>query len=195
MNKKGMELSLTVIVLIIISIIIFIGGMSMVWKFFRSAEEIKAGIDQQTKGQIEALLREGNDIVAIPINTQQVQLGRDATYGLGIRNIRPQPTMFFIQLNLAGVFDQKGKALPYDKDAIEKAWLGNFQSYENINIAHNKYEIVPLAVRAAHGANVAKGSLVVFNVCVCTDVAETCGECTANTPVYDKVHQIFVDVR
>lgn len=192
-DKKGLELSLTVIVLIILTIIIFIGGIALVWKLFAGAEEIKGGIELQTKQQIESLLREGNELVAIPVNTKQAALGSDATFGLGIRNIREQPKTFFIQLNLAGVYTQKGQALPHDGPAIERDWLGSFQTYEGISIAHDKYDIVPVTVRAMPRPDTPKGALVVFNACVCED--SPCGECTLQTPVYERIHQIFVEVK
>lgn len=61
MNKKGLELPINMIVLLIISIIIFIGGIALVWKMFGGAGEIQSGIDLQTKSQIEAMLRDSNE--------------------------------------------------------------------------------------------------------------------------------------
>ncbi len=201
MNKKGMELSLTVLVLIILSIIIFIGGMSLLWKFFQGAETIKGGIDLQTKNQIESLLREGNELVAIPINTQTAAVGKELAYGLGIRNIQ-ETQGFTVKLNFAGVFDQQGKRLDtgYDQAAVEKTWLGNFQLQGPIMIARNAYEVVPLHVRVAptvDGTQMPPKTLAVFNVCVFAGIApEEAGECDPKNPtVYDKVHQIFVQIQ
>ncbi|MEM4246895.1 MAG: hypothetical protein QXR48_01380 [Candidatus Woesearchaeota archaeon] len=198
MNKKGLELSLTVIVTLIISILIFIGGIAMVWKFFAGAEEIKSGIEQQTKNQIEALLRQGTEIVAIPVNTQTIPVGKEATFGLGIRNIG-EDRGFYVGISYAGIYDKSGKPLGMGtKEHIEQHWLGAFKTQGPINIRHNKYEIVPLRIRTAstvdEGITTPKQALVVFNVCVFT--TETMGECDPKNPgIYDKVRQIFIETK
>jgi len=205
MHKKGMELSLTVLILIILSIIIFIGGMSLLWKFFQGAESIKGGIDMQTKNQIESLLREGNELVAIPVNTQTAAVGKELAYGLGIRNIQ-ETQGFTVKLNFAGVFDQQGKRLEigYNTEAVENAWLGNYQLQGPIMIARNAYEFVPLHVRVApsvDGTQMPHNTLAVFYVCVFAgNVPENANDCDPKNPdtvaaVYDKIHQIFVNVQ
>ncbi len=199
MQKKGLELSLTVLVLIIITIIIFIGGIAMVWKFFAEAEEIKGGIEKSTQEQIEALLREGNEIVAIPINTKHVQIGKDAMFGLGIRNILGRQN-FFIRLDFAGIYDKKGKTLEVGQDEfhLEQEWLGNFQDQGPIDIDKNTYEVVPIRIRAANtisaGQNTPKGAIVVFNVCV--HAGNPVPECVLGDPsIYDKIHQVFIETK
>lgn len=198
-NKKGLELSLTVLVLIILSIIIFIAGIALVWKFFAGAEEIKTGIEKNTKDQIETLLRQGNELVAVPINTQQVVVGKEAVFGLGIRNIHDKKD-FFIRTNFAGMYTPQGKkvAVSYDQGVIESEWLGGFQEQGPITIERNRYEIIPLRIRAAStvGQNqpTPRNTLVAFNVCVFEDNPQ--GDCEAgNTAVYDKIHQIVVEIK
>lgn len=199
MDKRGLELPLTVMVLIIISIIIFIGGIAMVWRFFAEAEEIKGGIEKSTQEQIEALLRQGNEIVAIPINTKHVQVGKEAMFGLGIRNILERQN-FFIRIDFAGVYDRKGKTLEvgYHETYLEQEWLGNFQDQGPIDIDKNKYEVVPIRIRAANtisaGQNTPKGAVVVFNVCV--HAGNPAPDCVLGDPsIYDKIHQVFIETR
>ena len=201
--KKGIELSMTVIVLLIISIIIFIGGITLLWKVFGGAETIKQGLDQQTQTQIQSLLREGNDIVAIPINTLQVVPGKPALFGLGIRNIKPQPKTFSVLLGSAGVYDRQGKPIASSKEYLEENWLGNFKTIGNINLAHNQDVTIPLHVRTtpyidSYDNRPPKGSLVVFNVCVLEDTELPPPEavCDAKNPAaYGGVHQIFVEIK
>ncbi len=197
MNRKGLELSLTVLVLIILTIIIFIGGISLIWKFFAGAEEIQAGIEQNTQQQIEALLREGNELVVLPINTKKVAAGKEATFGLGIKNIH-ETQGYFVRMDFAGIYDSKGKTANtgYDTDYVEQEWLGAFQEQGPINVARNKFELVPLRVRAAttvsQGQPTPKGMIVAFNVCVFP--GNTGGECEIGNPaVYDKIRQVFIE--
>lgn len=199
-GKKGLELSLTVIVLIILSIIIFIGGITLVWRFFAGAEEIKGGIEMQTKQQIESLLRQGNELVAIPINTKNVPVGSEATFGLGIRNIL-ETQGFFVRLDFAGLYDQKGKEVQtgYDQDYIEQNWLGGFKEQGPIMIKRNSFEIVPVRIRTAStispGQPTPRGTIAVFNVCVFSGTYVTGTPCELNAPVYDKIKQVFIEAR
>lgn len=201
MDKKGLELSMTVIVTIIISVLIFIGGLTMVWKFFGSTTEIQGAIDQNTKNQIEALLRDSNDLVAIPINSQQVRAGKEATFGLGIRNIQ-ETQAFYVRIDFAGLYDTKGQkieGITPDDTYVNEQWLGNFQEQGPINIAKNKFEIVPLRVRAAamisDTEQTPRNSMAVFNVCVFA--GNPGGECALSNKmnVYDKIRQVIVEVK
>jgi hypothetical protein len=200
MDKKGLELSLTVLVTIIISVLIFIGGIAMVWKFFAGAEEIKGGIEQQTQSQIEALLRQGTEIVAIPVNTKIVQIGKEATFGLGIRNIG-EDQGFYIVINFAGIYDKAGKTLGMgSKEFIEQNWLGSFKKQETSVIQRNKYEIYPLRIRTAasveEGVSTPRNSVVVFNVCVMQGGDPGDSPCEPKNPaVYDRVRQIFIETK
>ena len=89
MNKKGFELSATVIVLLVITIVIFIGSMFFLKTFFTGAQEIKGEIERSTQEQIENLLRTG-DLVAIPLNKKTIKRGNGEIFGLGIRNVGAQ---------------------------------------------------------------------------------------------------------
>jgi hypothetical protein len=197
MNKKGLELPINMIVLLIISIIIFIGGIALVWKMFGGAGEIQSGIDLQTKSQIEAMLRDSNEIVAIPINKKTADLGKDSTFGLGIRNINTDERGFSVVIGFSGIYDRAGKQIDIgSKDYIESKWLGSFKTQEQIYIKPKKYETIQLRVRAGtqvdDGVSTPRGATAVFNVCVFD--AEP-SECVLQAPVYDKIYQIMLEVR
>jgi len=202
MQKRGMELAVSTIVIIILSILIFIGGIALTWKLFAGAEELKTGIEQKTKQQIEAMLRQGTDLVAIPINSQRVDIGKDAVFGLGIRNIKQEPD-FTIVLGLSGMYDAGQRTLTQaDKPYIEERWLGNFKTQSSA-IDKNAFGIVPLSIRAAStidaGIPTPKGALAVFNVCVFHGTEQIADECADDVPkefLYDgRLRQISVEIR
>ena len=201
MDKKGLELSMTIIVTIIISVLVFLGGMTMVWRFFGSTTEIQGAIDQNTKNQIEALLRDSNDLVAIPINSKMVNSGKEATFGLGVRNIQ-ETQGFYVRIDFAGIFDSRGQKIEDiepNPDYVEEQWLGNFQEQGPVSIAKNKFEIIPLRVRAAAMISgtqqTPRNSMAVFNVCVFA--GNPGGECELSNKmnVYDKIRQVIIEVR
>jgi hypothetical protein len=202
-NKKGMELSLTVLVLIILTVIIFIGGIAFVWKLFAGAEEIKAGIDLNTQRQIEALLRDSNELVAIPVNTKATNPGKEVTFGLGIKNIQ-STRGYFILTSFSDLYDLQGKLVDgSEKEHIEERWLGAFQHQGPIDVGKNKDAVVPLRIRAAttiaEEQPTPRGSIAAFNVCV-TDAELTEGtDCAPGIPpetLYgNKIRQVFVEIR
>jgi len=199
-----MELSLTVLVLIILSILIFIGAISLVWKFFAGAEDIKAGIDLQTEQQINALLRGGNELVAIPVNTKSVAIGREAVYGVGIRNLGDERD-FHVWLNFEDMYDRAGKraGVGYSREYIEQYWLGSFQTLGPVLIAKHQYEIIEPRIRVApmvaEDAATPKNVIAAFNVCVSDQLPETVGPCTLDTPtdlLYGKkIRQVYVETK
>ncbi len=201
-SKKGIELSITMIVLLIISIIIFIGAISLTWRFFSEAEDIKVGIEQSTQKQIESLLRQGTDITTIPINSKKASLGQESTFGLGIRNIIGVDAGFSVIISFSDIYDTRGQRVSgADRGYIEDKWLGQLRQQENIIIKNNKFEIIPLRVRTAtrisETETTKKGTILAFNVCVFENVQYT--ECLSSTPkehVYgNKIRQLFVEVK
>lgn len=202
-NKKGMELSLTVLVLIILTIIIFIGGIAFVWKLFAGAEEIKAGIDLSTQRQIEALLRDSNELIAIPINTKSTNPGKEVTFGLGIKNIQ-STRGYFVFMSFSDLYDLQGKRIEAgDKAHIEERWLGGFQRQGPIEVAKNKDAVVPLRIRAAttvaEGQATPRNAIAAFNVCVSDAELAEGTDCAPGIPpetLYgNKIRQVFVEIR
>ncbi|RME77750.1 hypothetical protein D6774_03360 [Candidatus Woesearchaeota archaeon] len=84
-NKKGIELSINFIVMLVLAIAVFTGGLLFINKFFSEAEEIRMSIDAQTQRQIANLLDDGSPFV-IPIRTQEVQNGEFVQFAVGVFN-------------------------------------------------------------------------------------------------------------
>ena len=82
-NKRGIELSINFIVMLILALAVFSGGMVFATKFFGHAQKVRGTLDAQTEKQIEKLLDSGSPFV-IPINTKEVLRNKYATYGLGV---------------------------------------------------------------------------------------------------------------
>lgn len=82
-NKKGIELSINFIVMLILALAMFSGGLMFVTKFFGHAEKVKGSLDAQTEKQIEKLLDSGSPVV-IPISTKEVFRSEYTTYGVGV---------------------------------------------------------------------------------------------------------------
>lgn len=167
MNKKGFELSATVIVLLVITIVIFMGSLYFLKQFYSGAQEIKGEIERSTQEQIESLLRSG-DLVAIPLNKKTVKKGNGAVFGLGIRNIGADKE-FSVVVDFYRAFQVDGRTeVPVDPFYIEDNWL--LYSEGPYFLDSNELRIVPVSVTVGHaiddlGTSTQTGTYI-FNACV-----------------------------
>ena len=60
-NRKGIELSINFIVMLILGIAVFAGGLVFASKFFGHAENVRQSLDSQTEKQIEKLLADAQE--------------------------------------------------------------------------------------------------------------------------------------
>lgn len=82
-NKKGMELSINFIVMLILAIAVFAGGLVFASKFFGHAQKVRGSLDAQTEKQIEKLLDSGSPVV-LPISTKDINKNKFGTFGVGV---------------------------------------------------------------------------------------------------------------
>jgi len=197
-NKKGFEVSITVIVLLIISILIFILAISLITKWFSKAETLKAELDKQTEQQILNALKQSNALVAIPLNINEVERSKTVTFGIGIRNLG-SPKPFSGVIKFSGAYNPEGQIISTaDPDYIEFNWLGNFQNITTFHLSKNQQRVVPVAVRAdtymADNQMTLKGDYV-FNVCVFdTPAPGVCSIENLNNIFTNKIYQFTVRV-
>lgn len=168
MNKRGMEFSIGMIVGLILSILIFSISVYLVFKWFGSAEELKSEIDRQTREQIMAALKTGNQLVAIPISIQETKRGNAATFGVGVRNIASEDS-FSMAVSFSGAFTPDGKTIAVDRQHIDQKWLGTTATVDTFTLKKNEEKLIPLLLKAdvntAPGISTQKGDYV-FNACV-----------------------------
>ncbi|MBW3018650.1 hypothetical protein KY329_00495 [Candidatus Woesearchaeota archaeon] len=197
MNKKGMELSMTVIVLLIISVIIFILAIGMITNWFGKAEELKGELDRQTEEQINSALSQGNSLVVIPISIKEVKRGDSAAFGIGVKNIGSEK-QFSISLGFSGGYSPEGKEYNnIDEVYVEDNWLGTFKEVAPFQLSKNQIEPVPVVVRAdnnvAQGITTPKGDYV-FNVCVWEGQAQECDINMLNQVYSNRIYQVTLRV-
>jgi len=87
MKKKGaIELSVSFIVMLIISIAVFSFGIYFVNRLFTHAIGTQLTFDERTSSEIEGLLSEGLK-VAIPFEKKTIYNGKFGKFGIGILNV------------------------------------------------------------------------------------------------------------
>ena len=82
-NKRAMELSINFIVMLILAIAVFAGGLVFASKFFGKAEKMRESLDSQTEKQIEKMLDSGSRVV-LPIGTKEIFRKKFDTFALGV---------------------------------------------------------------------------------------------------------------
>ncbi len=206
MSKKGLEMSIGLIVLLILSIIIFSLSLYFLFKWFGSAEELKAEIDKSTHEQIINALKTGNQLVAIPIAIQEEKKGSAVTFGVGVRNLAAEK-QFSMATTFSGAYLPNGNIVCRAGEScatyIEEHWLGSFATTPTFSLKKNEEKVQPLLIKADlnvdEGRTTPKGDYT-FNVCV-YDTPTPSGPCNEgqfrNNPAVfytGKIYQVTVKV-
>jgi len=132
MNKKAaIGLSINTLVVVIISLVILGGGITLLYKFIGGAEDIKAGLDTRTSQELERLLLDQGKQVALPLHVATVERGDSHVYGIGILNIGPESS-FRIDVELSKVIDLNENDITDRVNSVED-WL--------------LYDVVPISIK------------------------------------------------
>ena len=168
MNKKGIEFSVGIIVLLIFSILIFSISVYLLFKWFGDVDTLSAEIDKQTRAEVMNSLRAGNKLVSIPFPVQVVKRGQPATFGVGERNPATSRE-FSMQASYSGASAPDGKPVSVDRQYVDSKWLGSFKEIGPFLLQKNEQKVMPVLIKAdvntALGVATQKGDYV-FNVCV-----------------------------
>jgi len=119
-NKKGIELSINFLVIIILSIAIFSFSIFFLRNLFTSTEQAGEQISSRLQEQTFSLLAQGKK-TAIPINKFTLSPGGSEVVGLGMNNVIGQDNKFIVEI-LDGK-SESGKVFPkesilYDTEFI-----------------------------------------------------------------------------
>ena len=90
MKRGALGLSVNAIIVIILSIILFSAGISLMFKFINTGEETQDLLNQQIIGAIEARLIQQNKLVALPFNSAILEAQDNKVFGIGFRNIEAE---------------------------------------------------------------------------------------------------------
>jgi hypothetical protein len=94
-KKRGMELSINFVVMLILAIAVLMLGIVFISKLFIKADEIKLRLDQQSQSELKAILSSGKMIAVWPgqINAKR---GEWNQVGIGVLNTKGVPQQFYV---------------------------------------------------------------------------------------------------
>lgn len=118
-------MSVETLVVIIISLVVLAGGMTLLYKFIGGAEDTKDLLDQKTDDELERLLADQGKQVALPRNIATVERGESHVFGVGILNVDSAGTgdSFTIDVNPNQGVDESGNIMAINSDEIKSNWL------------------------------------------------------------------------
>lgn len=186
-SKKGMELSVNFIVMLILAIVVFGLSVALTYNFMRSAAETQKQLDQQTKAQILDALDTGAKVAVIP-DSIEIKPGKSDIVGVGIRNIQDSGDAFKINVLFDDAFDKNGAIISPQNNG---AW---FVYPDQKTIKKFERDIVRVAFNIPGGT---KSGTYIYNVVVCPATAAYCEADPSNAPTqaYDQqIHKIYVYV-
>ena len=168
-TKKGIEISVTYLVIIIVTILLFALSLYFLGIIGQGIQTISGELDQRTADQIEHLVRSENAIVALPFSVKETDLGDFAVFGIGIRNIG-DTTDFAVKVTFQGAYLPDGRELlTADPAHIMQEWIGTSATSEPISIARETYEPYAITLRADSRISTQHDTVpadYAFNVCV-----------------------------
>jgi hypothetical protein len=206
MNKKGMELSINFIVMLILAIAVFGGGLAFINKFFSIAQDEEARLDQETTREIEKLLNDGSKI-GIPMDSKEVTVGKPVVYGLGIYNILPGEKRFRVEIEFGGKENQEREVdsdifsnIDNCKDYVGDHWIFDVYNVgKEYTIKHNTRKSIPIQIEldstVCDSPNIRTTSgTYIFNVIVRYDAAAD--PSVEDWVLYDgHIHKLYAVVR
>lgn len=199
MDKRGFELSVSFIVILIITLVVFAFGIRFAYTLFNKSEELVKQFDEQTEREIEQILFAGN-IVAIPHDVKETNTRQTVYFALGILNelnTAEGYVDFKPHIRFATAVDIHGEEI----DAPISASDWTLDEYPAQKIKTNEHKIIGLAFRPP-GSTI-KGTYA-FNVNVCynddnpanNDPEIVSAKCSDSYPdLYDYTHPINIIVK
>ena len=141
MEKRGaIGLSINILVIIIISLVILGSGVTLLYKFISGAEEIKGELDVRTDQELERLLVDQGQRVALPLHAATVLRGETHVFGLGILNIGPKED-FQIFVSLSDAFNEQNEVIT---NVDEDEWI--FYDESKFTLEQNENQKEPILV-------------------------------------------------
>jgi len=155
-NKRGMELTVNFIVILILSLAILGSSIVLTKKFFSKTSAYTSSVDAQQKEQIKKLMFSGEKVV-IPFNNVEIKRGKFGNVGVGVYNVDSDNSRdkFLIGVTYREkAYNKDGSALTgqapvkrdMNDDVIKTAGItgfsGNIGQLIEIEIKNNEQQIV-----------------------------------------------------
>src|SRR3989338_3777562 len=100
-NKRGIELTINFIVMLILGIAMLSGAIMLTTKLFGKAKAYQIQIDANTQAEIKKLITSSNDLVVIYPARKTMGRKESATFGVGVQNTLKQAAEEYFTIDVA----------------------------------------------------------------------------------------------
>jgi len=176
-NKKGFELSINFIVILIISIVVFGFGIKFAYDIMHQAEELKDITLKDIEANLERIMCDSSEKICVGTSTREIRPNKVGFFTVGILNTYDDRQNFYIDVE-----ESESEGIP---QIGKKYWMLR----NELTIEPNEQQKVGIAVQVPGG--VKKGTYV-LNVYVCSDESISCGKNSENR--YGATQKLYVVV-
>lgn len=150
-NKKGIELSINFLVVIILSIVMLGMGVMLIRNFYDSSMQTVKTISEKEEIQINSMLNRGEK-VAMPINIKTIPRGELNVFGLGIFNVLERGEDFELEIvNQVGV-DSNNEEIEEFEDTGKDKHVKVIMETEEFYLEPNEHRIVNMFIQVGKRA-------------------------------------------
>ena len=136
-NKKGVELGINFIVILILAIAVFILGLGFIFSTLNNVENLLKKFEPQINSQLEEKIANG-EIVAVYPSTLELRRGQKAAFGVAVFNQGLVAKDFSIIPEVTGVDPVEAASNP--KNYVILKWAGDMSDGAEMGIVQsNKY--------------------------------------------------------
>jgi hypothetical protein len=162
MRKRGIEISINFIVIMILAIVTLAMGLIIFNMIFKSGTELEKEVSQSTKDQINRLMMTGDQAVAMPEFIKDMSIGEQYAFGLGIKNSRAAAQQFTV--NVMFNFAVDSKDADKTQEAVASADIASwyFEKIGPITVNPNSLQVISIPIRP--GSKAKDDWVYVFNV-------------------------------
>ncbi len=118
MNKKaGIQLSVNFLVLLVLAIMAFGLGVTIIYNLTGEMDTMATQMDEQTQRQLEQALAGGGTQVALPFNSKELRRGENSQLAFGIKNTESDVEEFHITIDCISAYKHQregGDAFEHD---------------------------------------------------------------------------------
>ena len=155
MNKRGIELSVNFLVIIILGIVILAGGITLIYKVFAGSTQLTDRVSDQQAAELDRIMSQGQ-LVATATTTKTIKRGDFDIFAIGINNEIGEDMDFYVRLNTT---------VPNDLGASFSIAGGKtLLNPGPLTIKNNAYEHIGIGISVPK--NVSRGTYILgVNVC------------------------------
>lgn len=195
-SKKGFELSINMIVVLILGLVILGVGVSIFFNAYGEVVELRENVDAQTEARINSLLDDGS-LIVIPFTNKEGKRGDFLDFDIGINNELGDTYEFSVLVTYAGSTAYQNSNDPFGPVALSDIQNSDFCPGVDPNICatknwvlmvdsnyvtrNNERAYVPMRV-VIPKKDVARGQYL-FNVDVCYNMTGYNANCKVEAGV------------